>query len=212
MRFTSRLRHHRSLRLMVSVAFAGALCIGSVALYVFFASPANVTAQSGMLQLHAVYFHDPTNPGLSLDAVRSHGVQAVTTAADFTSKGASADALIIDASVVSTVDRQYLRQQQERGAYIVGINMPVATLAGIVGVSASNPPKPMLRHPTNLADPAKKPIFSFVYQQTYPGGGTQWTTGQEYIYTPDFVLKYLATQVKNRGMGCPPRCGTTVHS
>jgi hypothetical protein len=72
---------------MVSVAFAGALCIGTVALYVFFASPASVTAQSGMLQLHAVYFHDPTNPGLSLDAVRSHGVQAVTTAADFTSKG-----------------------------------------------------------------------------------------------------------------------------
>jgi len=212
MRFTSRLRHHRSLRLMVSLAVAGALCTGTVALYFFFTSPASVTAQSGMVQLHAVYLHDPTNPGLSLNTIQSHGVQTVTTVADFTSKGASADALIIDASVVSTVDRQYLRQQQERGAYIVGINMPVATLAGIVGVSASNPPKPMLQHPSSLADPAKKPIFSFVYQQTYPGGGTQWTTGQEYIYTPDFVLKYLATQVKNRGMGCPPRCGTTVHS
>ncbi len=197
MQFTSRLRHHRFLRLMVSLAVAGALCISAVALYFFFASPVSVTAQSGMVQTNAVYLHDPASPGLSLNTVRSHGVQTVTTLAEFTSKGASADALIIDASVAGTVDRQYLRQQQERGAYVVGINMPVATLAGILGVSASNPPKPMLQHPTNLADPAKKPIFSFVYQQTYPGGGTQWTIGQEYIYTPDFVLKYLAPQIGN---------------
>lgn len=203
--------HHRRVALFASITTVLTCCVVGVALYDYLTPAQGVSAATSLPQINAVYLHDPARPGLPLDVVRPYGVQEVSVVADLTAKGTSVDAIFIDGSVLNTVSSQFLGQQLAWGAYVVGINVPLAALANIPGFqSAGDRPISALQHPSSLADPAKKPIFSFIYKQTFPGGGTQSVWGQEYIYSDSFVLRYIAQTVKNRGTGCPPRCGTAA--
>jgi len=163
------------------------------------------TSAATVPQLAAVYLADPVAPVLDPALAREWGIALADSPASLLALTTSnaPEAIIVDRTVLPLVDAGWLRDQQGQGRLIVGLDVPPAQLAALVGYTGATD--------KFRQDWGGQPFYSFAYRWQQGGRVTQAGLSSDVITSPLGFIGRLASALQAQREGkAQPAGGATA--